>query len=123
MSRSEDRRREEQAHWKGYQAGVAGELVTSNPFKLGAAAHVDWGHGYARGLADRKRKRMDCSGCDPLSLQRVTTKGSFCYVEFVRRVPGKKPYLARCTKCKREWKTGAEYARKLSGDAFRIQRT
>jgi hypothetical protein len=48
----------------------------------------------------------------------VTTWGLSSDVEFVKKVPGKKPYLVRCKECRREWKTAAEYARKLSGDAY-----
>jgi len=62
--------------------------------------------------------RSDCANCDSISLQRVTTWGLSSNVEFVKKVPGKKPYLVRCKECRREWKTAAEYARKLSGDAY-----
>ncbi len=60
----------------------------------------------------------DCHNCDSISMQRVTTYGAFSHVEFVKKVPGKKPYLVRCRECRREWKTAAEYARHLSGDAY-----
>lgn len=53
-------------------------------------------------------------------MQRVTTYGTSADVIFVKKVEGKKPYLVRCQKCNREWKTAAEYARHLSGDAYRI---
>lgn len=122
MSRSEDRQREDKAHWKGYHAGLAGEPADSNPYKLGTSTYVHWSHGHEHGISDRKRKRMDCSDCDALTLQRITTRGTFCNVEFVERVPGKKPYKVRCRKCKREWITGAEYARHLSGDAWRAEK-
>jgi len=53
-------------------------------------------------------------------MQRVTTYGTFSDVIFVKKVDGKKPYLVRCRRCGREWKTAAEYARHLSGDAYQI---
>ena len=65
---------------------------------------------------------MKCSSCDSISMQRVTTYGAFSDVAFLKKVEGKKPYLVRCRKCDREWKTAAEYARHLSGDAYRIER-
>lgn len=63
---------------------------------------------------------MKCPNCDSISMQRVTTYGTFSDVIFVEKVEGKKPYRVRCRKCGREWKTAAEYARHLSGDAYRI---
>jgi len=65
----------------------------------------------------------ECSNCDSISLQRVTTWGASANVEFVKKVPGKKPYLVRCRDCKREWKTGARYAEHLSGDAYITKKT
>jgi hypothetical protein len=53
-------------------------------------------------------------------MQRVTTWGTSSDVIFVEKIEGKKPYLVQCRKCKRQWKTAAEYARHLSGDAYRI---
>lgn len=61
---------------------------------------------------------MNCQGCDQLQLQRITTRGYVPDVELVKKVSGKKPYLVRCKKCGREWKTNAEYAQKLSGDFY-----
>lgn len=123
MSRSKDHARD--AGYKGYYAGLEGAQLSENPYKLTTAAGtgVAWRDGWERGYAERRRLRMDCSDCDSISLQRVTTYGQFCNVEFVGRVEGKKPYRVRCKKCKREWKTGAEYARHLSGDAYQIQRS
>jgi hypothetical protein len=118
VSRSEDRRRAKEAGYKGYYAGLEGAQLSENPYKLIAAAGtgVAWRNGWERGYAERRKKRMDCSGCDALSLQRVTTRGEFCDVAFEARVPGKKPYLVRCKKCGRTWKTNARYAMWLAGD-------
>lgn len=63
---------------------------------------------------------MKCHNCDAISMQRVTTWGTSSDVIFLKKVEGKKPYLVQCRKCGREWKTAAEYARHLSGDAYRI---
>lgn len=62
--------------------------------------------------------RFDCSECDSISMQRVTTWKLSTAVVFVKKVAGKKPYLVRCQECKREWKTNARYAKVLSGDAY-----
>jgi len=100
-----------------------------------AVMHGKCGHCYIRLVLDpfektqpeeqaRDRRSgtetMKCSECDSISMQRVTTWGFFSSVIFLKKVEGKKPYLVRCRKCNREWKTAAEYARHLSGDAYRI---
>lgn len=63
---------------------------------------------------------MNCTSCDSITMQRVTTWRIYSDVIFMKKVEGKKPYLVHCRKCKRQWKTAAEYARHLSGDAYRI---
>ena len=89
------------------------------------------GHCYIRLVLDPLEKRSRnsklviggpgrCPHCDSISMQRVTAWGTSSDVIFVEKIEGKKPYLVQCRKCKRQWKTAAEYARHLSGDAYRI---
>lgn len=58
--------------------------------------------------------RFDCGSCDQISLQRITTQAApGMDIELVSVGKGKKPYEVRCKKCKRQWKTNAEYAQEL----------
>lgn len=112
MSRTEDRYREKDAGKKGYWAGRALEPETNNPYKIGTATHLAWRIEWERGRADVPR--WQCGSCDQISLQRMTTQAHpNSDIELVSVGKGKKPYEVRCKKCKRQWKTNAEYAQEL----------
>ena len=116
MSRTEDRYRAKDAGRKGEYAGLSGEPRTANPYKPTASSGTwnAWDTGWERGVKDRRTNRMDCQSCDQLSLQRITTRGHWNRdIELVGIGKGKKPYEVRCKKCKRQWKTNAEYAQEL----------
>lgn len=116
MSRTEDRLRAKDAYWNGYYAGLGGERSTANPYKVGAVSgtNAQWSHGWEKGYEERLSKRMNCQACDQISLQRITTRAEWNRdIELVSIGKGKKPYEVRCKKCKRQWKTNAEYAQEL----------
>lgn len=114
MSRTEDRYREKDAGKKGYNAGLFREPRESNPYKLGTATRLAWDREWEHGMADARRARLDCSSCDQISLQRITTRSeSDRDIALVGIGKGKKPYEVRCKKCGRQWKTNADYAQEM----------
>jgi hypothetical protein len=122
VSRTEDRYREKDAGKKGYWAGRDLEPETKNPYKIGTATHLAWRREWERGRADVPR--WQCGPCDQLSLQRITTRSEpGMDIELVNVTKGKKPYVVRCKKCGRQWKTNAEYAQELGSVGGMRRRT
>lgn len=67
-------------------------------------------------------RRIDCYDCNQVTLQRITTQGHHANVIVEPKAEGATGYQVRCRGCGKKWKTNAEYARVLSGDAFRAKK-